>query len=219
MATVAELQSQVRLLQDRLRIAQNGLARLNRSLQSNQAIIARYEQEVATIPGEIRSIESQIAAIQKPPSQSAARAAQSAAPQGPNKAPPQTLEAETPPAGNTDTGTNASVRTTEQTQATNGYDISGNATGLNVRGEDGTLSNLRQNPETGELYDPGGLPGGAELKTKSGTITNDDAANNSTTTKQTDVNAANNTTIKVTAQPNVLDDFYSYTYSASIYIC
>lgn len=117
-----------------------------------------------------------------------------------------------------DVNTDPPVRTTEQTQATNGYDTSGNATGLDVRGEDGTLSNLRQNPETGELYDPGGLPGGAELKTKPGTITNDDAANNSTTTKQTDVNAANNTTIKVTAQPNVLDDFYSYTYSASIYL-
>lgn len=52
----------------------------------------------------------------------------------------------------------------------------------------------------------------------SGNPTKDDAANNSTVTKQTDVNAANNTSIKVTAQPNILDDFYSYTYSASVYL-
>lgn len=53
---------------------------------------------------------------------------------------------------------------------------------------------------------------------EAGTATKDDAANNSTITKQASVNAANNTTIKVTAQPNVLDDFYSYTYSASVYL-
>lgn len=117
-----------------------------------------------------------------------------------------------------DTNTDPPVKTTEQTQATNGYNTSGNAVGLNIRAEDGTLSNLRRNPETGELYDAGGLPSGVELKTEPGTVTNDDAANNSTTTKQADVNAANNNTIKVTAQPNVLDDFYSYTYSASVYL-
>ena len=53
---------------------------------------------------------------------------------------------------------------------------------------------------------------------EAGTTTKDDAANNSTVTKQANVNAANNTTIKVTAQPNVLDDFYSYTYAASVYL-
>lgn len=117
-----------------------------------------------------------------------------------------------------DTNTNPPVKTTEQTQGTNGYATNGNAIGLNIRAEDGTISNLRRNPETGELYNAAGLPPGAELKTKAGTPTNDDAANKSTTTKQADVNAANATSIKVTAQPNVLDDFYSYTYAASVYL-
>jgi len=164
--------------------------------------------------------EEQSAALMQPqPSQTASQTAQDDAPQGPTKTPPQRIsQPDTTGAGNTDTNTDPPVKTTEQTQATNGYDTTGTAIGLNIRSEDGTLSNLRRNPETGELYDAGGLPGGTELKTKAGTTTNDDAANTSTTTKQAGVNAANNTTIKVTAQPNILDDFYSYTYSASIYL-
>jgi hypothetical protein len=112
-----------------------------------------------------------------------------------------------------DINTNPPVRTTVQTQATNGY-----ARGINIYTDEGTLSNFRRNPDTGELYNATGLPPGVDLATEPGTPTNDDAANNSTTTKQTDVNAANNTSIKVTAQPNILDDFYNYTYSASVYL-
>lgn len=156
---------------------------------------------------------------QPEPPATAGQTAQDNAPKGPNK--PEPTQVATPDqttAGTEDTGTDAPVRTTEQTQATSGYDTTGNVTGVDVRGDDGSVSNLRKNPETGELYDPGGVPGETELKTKPGPITNDDAANNSTVTKQTDVNAANNTTIKVTAQPNVLDDFYSYTYAASVYL-
>lgn len=235
MATAAELQAEIRRLQERYRIAQNGLATLNRNLQSNQAILARYSAEVATIPGQVASLESQISAIQPPPSATASQAASDDGPRGPNKAaaarvtngrivaPPDTTKpsnAETPVTSNTsgDSGTDGPVRTTERTQATNSYDTNGNAVGLNVRAEDGTLSSLRKNPETGELYDAAGIPGGTELKTEPGTPTRDDAASVDTKTKQTDVNAANNNTIKVTAQPNILDDFYSYTYSASVYL-
>lgn len=39
--------------------------------------------------------------------------------------------------------------------AANGVDAVGNNTGIEVRAEDGTLSNLKRNPETGDLYDPG----------------------------------------------------------------
>jgi hypothetical protein len=37
-------------------------------------------------------------------------------------------------------------------------DAAGNAVGLALRAEDGTLSTLRRNPETGELYNPGSIP-------------------------------------------------------------
>lgn len=122
---------------------------------------------------------------QPEPPTTAGEAAKAEEPQGPNKPQAETVnEPEAPAAGNTDSGTDAPVRTTEQTQAVY-YE------------NDGTASNAQ---------------------IEAGTTTDDDAANNSTTTKQTDVNAANNTTIKVTPQPNILDDYYSYTYSASLYV-
>lgn len=229
MATAVELQAEIRRLQERYRIAQNGLATLNRNLQSNQAILARYTSEVSTIPGQVAALEAQIDAIQPPPA-TASQAASDDGPRGPNKsaaarvsngrivAPPVTTSptnADIPPTSENsgDAGLNGETRTTEQTQATDQY-----AHGINVRAEDGTLSNLRKNPETGELYDPGGMPGGVDLTTEPGTPTRDDAKNNSTTTAQTEVNGANNTTVKVVARPNMLDEFYSYTYSASVYL-
>ena len=110
-------------------------------------------------------------------------------PNGRIVAPPDTpasSNAEKPVTSDTggDTGTDAPVRTTEQTQSI--------------------------------YYENNGV--GSSAVVQGGTATKDDAAPTSTTTKQTDVNAANNTTIKVTAQPNILDDFYSYTYSASVYL-
>lgn len=237
MATAAQLQAEIARLQERYRIAQNGLANLNRNLQSNQAILARYTSEVSSIPGQIASLESQISAIQPPPAVTASSAASDDAPRGANApararvnnngrivAPPDTTtasNAQTPVTSDAggDSGTNGPVRTTEQTQATNGYDANGNAVGLNVRAEDGELSSLRRNPETGELYNPGGIPGGVDLKTESGTPTRDDAANNSTSTKQTQVNASEASLVKIIPQPNVLDDYYSYSYQISVYLC
>lgn len=65
-------------------------------------------------------------------------------------------------------------------------------------------------------YENNGTSSSAQIE--AGTTTDDDSANNSTATKQTNVNASNNTTIKVTPQPNILDNYYSYTYSASLYL-
>ena len=231
MASAAELQAEIARLQERYRIAQNGLASLNRNLQSNQAIIARYTSEVATIPGQVVSLESQINAIQTPPPTTASQAAGDDASRGPNKpapakvsasgrivAPPDTTtptNADVPATSDTGgtTGTDAPTRTTEQTQATNGYDQ-----GINVRAEDGTLSQSRINPETGQLYDASGLPGGVELKTEPGVAAPpDDAKNNSTATVQANTNAASNA-LKIQPRPNPLDQFASYTYSISVYL-
>ena len=63
-ATAQEITSEIARLQDRLRIARNGLVNLNRNLQSNQAIIARYTEEVATIPGQVLALQARLASVQ-----------------------------------------------------------------------------------------------------------------------------------------------------------
>lgn len=230
MATTAELQAEIRRLQERYRIAQNGLASLNKNLQGNQAILARYTSEVATIPGQVAGLEAQINAIQTPPPATASQAARDDASRGPNAPAPAKVgtngrivapatvsptNADTTPTSENsgDQGLDGQTRTTEQTQATNGYDK-----GINIYTEDGSLSNFRRNPETGELYNASGLPGGVDLKTEPGTPTRDDAANNSTNTKQTDVNKAQADPIQVKPQPNILDRYNNYAWSASVYL-
>lgn len=167
---------------------------------------AAREAETAVI-----NVEREEAATAEPPAQpqppaTASQTVQDDAPQGPTKSPPQYLDPDQPTAGNTDTGTDAPVKTTEQTQAVyyenNG---TGSSTGPTPAPTTGTATGADLDAAYGAAIAPG-------------TPTKDDAANTSTTTKQANVNAANNTTIKVTAQPNILDDFYSYTYSASIYL-
>ena len=66
--TAQEITSEIARLQDRLRIARNGLASLNRNLQSNQAIIARYTNEVATIPGQVLALQAQLKSVLPPAS-------------------------------------------------------------------------------------------------------------------------------------------------------
>ena len=231
MATMSEIQAEIARLQERYRIAQNGLATLNRNLQSNQAILTRYTNEVSTIPGQVAGLEAQLNSIQNTSTTTASQAAGDDASRGPNKPAPAKVNsngrivalpdttsptnADTPTTSDTGgtTGTNDPVRTTEQTQATDQY-----AQGINVRAEDGTLSNLRRNPETGELYDPGGMPGGVDLTTEPGaSAPPEDAKNNSTATVQANTNAASNA-LKIQPRPNPLDQFASYTYSISVYL-
>ena len=170
---------------------------------------------------------------QPAPPATASQAASNDAPKGPNApaaaqvnangrvvAPPDTTaptnaDTTSTTENNPDAGLDDKTRTTEQTQATDQY-----AQGINVRAEDGTLSNLRKNPETGQLYDPGGLPGGVDLTTSMGVAAApDDGVSPNTTTAQADVNAGGNASlVKVIPQPNILDEFYSYTYVASVYL-
>jgi hypothetical protein len=226
MATAAELQSEIRRLQERYRIAQNGLATLNRNLQSNQAILARYTAEVSTIPGQVASLESQINAIQVPPPATASQAASDDAPRGPNAPaaaqvanngrivpPPDTSSASTADVtvtSNTggETGTNGPVRTTEQTQATgpdsnNGEALQAPAAGASSEGNAGEREAQLAQAKTITS------PGAASLP--------DDAKNNSTSTVQATANAAVNA-LKIQARPNPLDQFASYTYSISVYL-
>jgi hypothetical protein len=177
--TAQEITSEIARLQDRLRIARNGLAGLNRNLQSNQAIIARYTNEVATIPGQVLALQAQLASVQPTASAgtivgnaSTARdeSSNSTLPPPPKEilSPPGRIQpagsgpggvgqiagtnaVETPTQQNNPTvGTDSAVRTTAETQA-----ITNNTSGQLVIAEDGSVSTLRRNPETGELYDPG----------------------------------------------------------------
>lgn len=114
--------------------------------------------------------------------------------------------------GGGDSGTNATTRTTVQTQATNDY-----ARGINIRDDDGTLSSLRRNSETGELYDATGLPLGVDLPTQPGTPTKDDAAQPVSAANQTSA-TDDYTNIKIVPRANPLDSYSSYSYSISVYM-
>jgi hypothetical protein len=170
--TAQEITSEIARLQDRLRIARNGLASLNRNLQSNQAIIARYTNEVATIPGQVLALQAQLKSVLPPASAGDIVGNESRArdDRANSNLPPTGQQIQTPtgrikPAGegsgtnavvtpttesNPTTGTDAELRTTAETQA-----ITNNTSGQLVVAEDGSVSTLRRNPEDGSLYDPG----------------------------------------------------------------
>lgn len=170
--------------------------------------------------------EQKAAATEPTPSTSASQTASDDAPKGPNApeqqavnpdgrivTPPATTtpsNADKPDTGAESTGTDAPVRTIEQTQ-------SSNTSGQAVISDDGTVSNLRKNPVTGELYDPGGpIEPRATLEAGVG-APSDDAANKSAATTSVDANAAQ-AALKIQPKANPLDRFFSYTYSASVYM-
>ena len=98
-----------------------------------------------------------------------------------------------PVTGGINTVTGAALKTLVQTQATTPNAPPGVNTGLPVFTEDGGVSNLRQNPETGELYDPGGPPGYAVAPGQAGVGAQDDASKENTTTNTaTTVNNSQN---------------------------
>mgnify|MGYP003647074311 CR=1 FL=1 len=151
MATAQEITSEIARLQDRLRIARNGLSSLDRNLQSNRAIIARYTEEVAAIPGQILALQVQLRSVLAPVSAGAIAGnanlarEENANPSLPTQ-PPQiiTLDGRIKPAGsgpdgvgqisgtnteptptqqnNPTVGTNDAVRPISQTQAINNQD-------------------------------------------------------------------------------------------------
>ena len=170
--TAQEITSEIARLQDRLRIARNGLTSLNRNLQSNQAIIARYTNEVATIPGQVLALQAQLKSVLPPASAGdiAGNGARARDDRANSNLPPTGQQIQTPtgrikPAdegsgtnavvtptteSNPTTGADAELRTTAETQA-----ITNNTSGQLVVAEDGSVSTLRRNPEDGSLYDPG----------------------------------------------------------------
>lgn len=124
-----------------------------------------------------------------------------------------------PITGGINTVTGQNIKTLIQTQATSPDVPPGVNNGLPVFTEDGGVSNLRQNPETGELYDPGGPPGYATAPGQAGVGAQDDASTADTvaSTAKT-VNTNQNTSQTVKPKPNILDSYSSYTYRASVYM-
>ena len=168
MATAAEIQQQINNLQNQYRIAQNGLATLNRNLQSNQAIIARYTAEVASIPGQVQALQAQLNAIQNVPPTTAGQTVNDDQTPNPNNPPPlqanpatgrittpsattEPSNAEPPNVGVASTGIDAPTKTLNTTQAT--YEgVSGGA--LPVPGSS-TAAATANSVNTGQAGTPG----------------------------------------------------------------
>ena len=165
---------------------------------------SQYQDEAAALRRQIEGAES--AATPPPPEPqppaTASQSAQDDAAKGPNA--PESAQVNS--SGRIVAPSDTSASSNAETPVTS-----------DTGGDTGTNSPVRTTEQTQSTYyeNDGTSPSAAIA---GGTATKDDAASTTTATKQTEVNAANNNTIKVIAQPNILDDFYSYTYSASVYL-
>lgn len=189
------------------------------------ALINKIDQQITIREQELAALPPTL-----PAAPSAAQTAQDDAPQGPSATPQQTVnpagrvvttpEVTNPtnatPAPTTATnptvGTDDPVKTTEQTQSIN----TASNTGKPMISKPGIYDASGNKLSDEEIWGKSG--GEPTATTEAGTTTNDDAGNNSTTTKQADVNGATNSVVQVTPQPNVLDQYPSYTYVASVYL-
>lgn len=119
----------------------------------------------------------------------------------------------------TDAGTNAPVRPLDQTQAPS-YNAQGYAVGTVLRDETGAASNLRINPETGLLYDATGLDQPpAPPSVAPGTGASDDTGTDPGNTAPTQASVATSSqNIQISPRPNILDEYPTYTWQASVYM-
>lgn len=212
---------QERLQDPNLTPLQRGTAQ--RNLDRAQARLITQQEELAK--AEAAVAQKAAAASEPQPPATAAQTVQDDASKGPNATPTQevgtdgrvTTRPETAPATNADkppveqpgspgetTGTDAPVKTSEQTQAVNTNSNSGQAV---------------KAPVTKESVEAGtDEPSTASAPIQAGQSAKDDGADKNTTNTQAAVNATEPATFKVITQPNVLDQFSSYTYSAAVYL-
>ena len=227
MATTAQIQQQIAVLQDRYRIAQNGLATLNKSLQSNRVIIARYTTDVATIPGQIRALEAQLDSVQSTPSESAGQTVNDDAVSNPNKPPPlqagpdgriyvppatTTPTNATPPnVGESSTGLDQPTKTFNDTQATYAG-VSGQTMSSTMTA---TTANPNSDPNTNIGNESTASP---VTPTTAGNGENDDNPFPRPENQSVKTNNGFNDPQPITPQPNILTKFGSSTYNASVYL-
>jgi hypothetical protein len=244
MATAAEIQQQINNLQNQYRIAQNGLATLNKNLQSNQAIIARYTAEVASIPGQVQALQAQLNAIQNVPPTSAGQTVNDDQTPNPNKPPPlqanpatgrittpsattEPSNAEPPNVGVASTGIDAPTKTLNTTQAT--YEgVSGGALPVPGSSTAAADANSVNTGQAGNLGVNGAVTNGVITGTGSVSAqaavtpgvdrTNEDRPPPRPDAVTVEVNNGFNKTTLIAPQPNILDRYASYTYNVSVYL-
>jgi hypothetical protein len=231
-------------LQNQYRIAQNGLATLNRNLQSNQAIIARYTAEVASIPGQVQALQAQLNAIQNVPPTTAGQTVNDDQTPNPNKPPPlqanpatgrittpsattEPSNAEPPNVGVASTGIDAPTKTLNTTQAT--YEgVSGGALPVPGTSTAAAAANSVNTGQAGNLGANGAVTNGVITGTGSVSAqaavtpgidaTNEDRPPPRPDAVTVEVNNGFNKTTLIAPQPNILDRYASYTYNVSVYL-
>jgi hypothetical protein len=118
----------------------------------------------------------------------------------------------------------AEVVTTDQSQATsaqNGFNV-----GIPLPDETGAVGSIRRNPETGELYNAGGLQaptsggvGAGTSKNSANSIGSDNNAKPTNSSARAAINASTASLNRlIPTEPNQLDQYASYTYSLSWYL-
>ena len=214
LAIVQQARSELDILRSSSFVSQSAINDALATLNEAQESLNKSQEE-----------ENKEAAQPQPPA-TASQTAQDDAPKGPNATPAQevgadgrvTSRAATAPATNADkvpvdqpgssgetTGTDAPVKTGEQTQSVNTNSNSGQA----VPAPASTNASARSTAPAA---------GTASAPIQAGQSAKDDGTTKNTTNTQAAVNATDPAAFKVVTQPNVLDQFSSYTYSASVYL-
>jgi chemotaxis protein histidine kinase CheA len=165
--------------------------------------LANETRDLGSAQSQLRTVQRQLAeaetALQPPaektPSATAGQEAAAAAPAGPNAAPAQTVapDDQATTATNPETGTNAPVKTTAETQS--------------IAADSNNGQPVPANPAAGTPSPT--IDAGAASASDDGTPSG---------TPQTAVNAEEQTGPNVKPRPNVLDEYASYSYSASVYL-
>lgn len=246
MASAAELNARIAVLKEKLRIAKQGLANLNPTLQMNQAIIARYRSEVNDIPEQIRALEVQLQALQVSNSagnivrdDQAAKVSNSNT-QAPNSSIEYLDNGQIKPLPDTtsssnaitpdlqtsaDTGTDGRIRPITETQGTApgasqlSPGVSYSVPGYRSVDEDAFIGgNFTGVPFAGRAS-PGGQVGvgaAGDDNTRPGSAGRVGGGGQSGNATVSELNLIDYG--KVTPQANVLDQYASYTYQSSLYL-
>jgi hypothetical protein len=193
---IEETQENIRAFEERL---QNpNLTALQRG--TAQTNLDRAKVRLAELQTELAAAEATVASQPVPqpaPPATAGETVKDDAAKGPTAAPEQTVGTDGRVTTPATTGTNDPVKTTEQTQAITTNSNSGQPVAV---------------PPTGT--DPVATTGAPVIK-PGVAAPGDDAASSSTATA---VNANNTEGPNVKPRPNVLDEYASYSYSASVYL-
>ena len=159
-------------------------------------------------------------APQPAPPATASQTAQDDASKGPNATPSQEVGTDGRVTNRSSTGTATNADKPEVDQPGN----AGETTGTNAPVKTGTQSqSINTNSNSGQAVPAPGptnsaTPGSASAPIQAGQSAQDDGAPANTTAAQAAVNATDPAAFKVITQPNVLDQFHNYTYTASVYL-